>query len=383
MMHPRFIPFVLRQVRRHRVRSLLTVSGVAIAAFLFVMIDATRRGVDEVTQVHADDTRLVVYRKDRFCPSTSRLPEDYGAQIARLDGVASVMPMKVVVNNCRAGLDVVTFRGVDRSMLLEERRGEWVVVDGDLDAWLERSNAVVVGETLARRRGLRSGMSFEAAGIAAVVAAVIRSDEPQDANVAYGDLAYIQQASRVGLGVVTQFTVRADANAELDRVAGEIDDLFARDREPTDTRPEKAFAARVAKDVVELVGFARWLGIGCLLASLALVGNAIVLAMQSRVAEHAVLMTLGCRGHLVGRLVIAEGALLALIGGIVGAGAAFALAQVGGFAISSEGQSMVVRVDARTLLPAIGICLLLGAVAALLPACQAARGTIAGRLRAA
>jgi len=382
MMHPKFLPFIFRQIRRHRVRSLLTISGVGIAAFMFVMVDATRRGVDDVTRVRADDTRLVVYRKDRFCPATSRLPEDYGARIARIDGVASVMPMKVVVNNCRAGLDVVTFRGVDRSLLLEERRDQWVVIDGDLDAWLERSNAVVVGETLARRRGLRAGMSFEAAGISAQVAAIIRSDEPQDANVAYGDLAYIQQASRVGLGVVTQFTVRVHDYTQLEALATGIDVIFASDREPTDTRPEKAFAARVAQDVVELVGFARWLGIGCLLAILALVGNAVVLAMQSRVAEHAVLMTLGFRGHLISRLVIVEGAVLAMIGGGLGAAAAYLLARFGNFAISAEGQSMLVRVDLLTLLPAVGICLLLGAAASLLPALQAVHGSIASRLRA-
>ena len=52
---------------------------------------------------------------------------------------------------------------------------------------------------------------------------------------------------------------------------------------------------------------ARWLGIGCLIAVMALVANAIVLSVQSRVSEHAVLQTLGFSGRLVSALIVAEG----------------------------------------------------------------------------
>ena len=61
------------------------------------------------------------------CVFTSQLPEYYRPQIKRIDGVTSVLPMKVVVSNCRASLDVVTFRGVPR-----EGGIETVVSDGQL-----------------------------------------------------------------------------------------------------------------------------------------------------------------------------------------------------------------------------------------------------------
>ena len=39
--------------------------------------------------------------------------------------------------------------------------------------------------------------------------------------------------------------------------------------------------------MIEIAGFMKWLGLGCLLAVLALVANAIVLSVQDRVREHA------------------------------------------------------------------------------------------------
>ncbi len=68
-----------------------------------------QQGVREATVRSANDTRLVVYRQDRYCPFTSNLPENYAARISMIAGVKSVVPVKVVVSNCRTGLDVVTF----------------------------------------------------------------------------------------------------------------------------------------------------------------------------------------------------------------------------------------------------------------------------------
>ncbi len=152
---------------------------------------------------------------------------------------------------------------------------------------------------------------------------IIRSGEAQDQNVAYTHLPFLQQAaSRGGLGEVTQFTVRVTDPARLEEVAAAIDETFRTDAEPTTTRSEKAFVAQAGADILEIVRFTRMLGWACLAAVLALITNAIVLSMRDRVKEHAVLQTLGFRGWLIGRMVVAEGLFLGLLGGGLGAAAA-------------------------------------------------------------
>lgn len=378
----RCLGYVRKQVTRHRVRTLLTVFGIAVAMFLFTSVQAMQRGVTAATQATALDTTLVVYRKDRFCPATSVLPQDYQRRIEGITGVASAMPVKVVVSNCRASLDVVTFRGVPKEAFLEDRAGDIEIIAGSAEDWLRRTDAALLGETLAARRGLRPGQTFDAAGITAYVAGVVRSDDPQDHNVAYTSLEFVQLAGRDQLGIVTQFNVKVTDPALLDPVAEQIDEVFRTAQDPTATFSEKAFVARIADDIIELVGFARWLGIGCLVAVLALIANAIVLSVQGRIAEHAVLQTLGFNGRLLAALIVLEGVVIALIGGAVGAVGAVAVAHYGRFALSVEGQSIPIVASPALLITGLGVCAALGVAAGLFPAWQASRREIAACFRA-
>ncbi|MGD8450681.1 MAG: ABC transporter permease [Phycisphaerae bacterium] len=383
MVGPKFLPLVLKQVFRHRVRSLLTLSGVATAMFLFAVVQAMQDGVTAATVTNATDTTLVVYRKDRFCPFASRLPESYLSQIARLPGVESVVPIKIVVSNCRTSLDVVTFRGVPKDDFLQGIAPRLNVPADTLHEWERRSDAALLGETLAQRRGLKAGDRFEAAGITVYVAGVIHSDETQDQNVAYVHLDFLQFASgsRSG-GIVTQFNVKVTEPAQLEPVSRAIDELFAADQEPTHTSPEKAFVARAASDVVEIVGFMRWLGWGCLAAVLALIGNAIVLAVQERIRDHAILQTLGYRGGLIARLIITEGLAISLVGGAIGSGLALWVLSRGGMALSVDGLSIPFASTPGLFVHGLALAGLLGVVAGLVPAWQASRREIVTCFRA-
>lgn len=384
MIPARQLPMVVKQVLRHRTRSLLTAGGVAIAMFLMCAVEAMRGGVARVTQQSAADTRLIVYRKDRYCPFASQLPQSYAPRIAALPGVAAVLPLRIVVTNCRTSLDVVTFRGVPAEQFIAEYGSAATVIEGSFDSWKSRGDAVLLGETLARRRGLRVGDRFSAAGVTVSVAGVIRSDDPEHQNVAYVPLEFLQFASgsRAG-GIVTQFDVRVRDAADLSRVAAAIDAEFRADAAPTTTRARQAFIAQAAADVMELVEFARWMGWGCLIGILALVGNAIVLAVQDRVREHAVLATLGFRDRQIAGLVMAEGALLSIAGGVAGGLACAAVARWGQFSLSIEGWSMPIQVGVMDLLRALAIAAALGIAAGLIPAWQAARRDIVESFRTA
>lgn len=383
MLSPRYLPLVFKQVVRQRLRTALTISGVAVAMFLFTAVQSMQAGVQAATETNANDTTLVVYRKDRYCPFASRLPQSYFDQIRRIPGVESVVPIKIVVSNCRTSLDVVTFRGVPADPFLEGFAPKLHLLSGSLGDWTRRSDAVLLGETLARRRGLKVGDRFKAAGITVYVAGIVRSDEPQDENVGYTHLDFLQFAtgSRAG-GIVTQFNVKVRDASHLEPVAAAIDELFASDQEPTKTSPEKAFVARAATDVLEIVGFMKCLGWGCLLAVLALVGNAIVLSVQDRIREHAVLQTLGYRSGLIARLIVAEGVAMSAIGALVGCALAAWLLHWGAFALSVDALSIPVKSGLPVFARALAIACALGVLAGLVPAWQAARREIVTCFRA-
>ncbi len=374
------LALAIKQLSRHRLRTLLTILGVGSGMFLFTAVETLQQSLAEATEVTASDTTLVVYRENRFCPSTSQLPEHYAEEIRQIPEVREVIPIQIVVNNCGASLDVITFRGVPEG-LLQQYAPEIEVIEGSTADWDKRDDGALLGEQFARRRGLKPGDKFDAVGITVHVAGIIRSPFPQDNNVAYVKLPFLQQASRSGLGIVTQFNVRVNRSSDLKPVAAAIDARFKSDQLPTNTRPEKAFFAETAGQLIELIGFTRWLGIGAVIAVIALVGNAILLMVRSRVKENAVLRTLGYPSRAILFLVLSEGGLLGLLGGIVGAGLAWMFLRWQSFTMGSEGHTLAILPEASTALAAIAAALVLGVLASVHPAIIAIRQPIVKSLR--
>ena len=107
-----------------------------------------------------------------------------------------------------------------------------------------------------------------------------------------------------------------------------------------------------------------------------------MLFRSDRIRDHAVLRTLGFTGGLLAWMVLLEGAILGLIGGLVGTGISAASIAIGRFGIAMEGVSIEISNDPRVAvfgaLIAVGLGLLAGAV----PAIRAARSGIVQGLRA-
>jgi putative ABC transport system permease protein len=275
---------------------------------------------------------------------------------------------------------VITFRGVPDGQL-QKFAPEIRITSGTLDDFEKRDDSALLGEQFARRRGLKPGDKFDAVGITVHVAGIIESPFAQDNNVAYVKLPFLQQASKTGLGVVTQFNVRVNSSADLKPVAQAIDARFKSDQQPTNTRPEKAFFAETAGQLIELIGFTRWLGLGAVLAVIGLVANSILLVVRGRVKENAVLRTLGYPSRAILMLVMSEGGMLGLLGGIVGTGLAWSFLRWQSFTLGSEGHTLAIRPELLTAGYAIAAALILGIIASIYPALQAIKQPIVKSLR--
>lgn len=374
------IPLAVKQLLRHRIRTLLTLSGIGAGIFLFALVESMQRAVTRVTGDQASEATLVVFRENRYCPSTSRLPEYYADDIRRINGVEEVIPIQITVNNCGASLDVITFRGVPPD-LLTRYAPEIKIIEGSLRAWQQTDDGALVGEFLAQRRGLKPGDSFSAAGVRVRISGILRSPNAQDNNVAYVHLPFLQQSSRSGLGEVTQFNVRVSDPALLDSVAGQIDAQFQSGASPTATQPESAFFARAARELIELTRFTRWVGLGAVVAVLGLVANAVLLVVRTRVRENAVLQTLGYPDRAIAWLVLLEGLLLGAVGGALGAAGAWTFLRLSHLSFGNEGQIMGVSASPGLILNGMGVALLLGGIAALYPAWISVRRPIVESLR--
>ena len=370
-----------KYVARNRTRSLLTLIGVATGMFLFTTIETMQDSLKSATVVTANDTTLVVYRENRFCPSTSRLPEYYKQDIESIDGVTGVIPMQIVVNNCGTSLDIVVFRGILRDQIQTVSK-DIKIIQGSLDQWLQRDDSALVGANLAQRRRLKIGDTFDAAGVTVTVAAIIQSEESsQDNNVAFVHLPFLQQASKLGLGMVTQFTVKVRDSSLLETVAKKIDETFKSASDPTHTSAEKAFFANTAKELIEFIQFSRWIGIASVFAVVGLIANTILITVRGKVAELGVLKTLGYSRGNIAWLIIAEGLILALTGGLLGVLAATVFLRMQSVTIGNEGLALAFIPSVSVWVSGLILSILLGLLAGLYPAWHASRQSIAQNLR--
>lgn len=375
------LKFALIQLKRHAIRSGLTLLGTTCGLFLFITVETFQFSLARATTTQAGDDLLIVYRDKRFCPFTSRLPEDYGRKISKVEGVKSVVPVQVIVNHCGTSLDTITFRGLPKGKA-ESFFDNNQVSSELLHTWRSRSDAAIVGLELAKRRQLQVGDYFDSAGVRAQVVAVLNSEDPQVMNTAFVHLDFLQQVSGRGLGEVTQFNVRVKSSEMMASVASAIDELFRHDREPTHTRPEKAFVAQTAGDMLQLVAFTRYLGLAAVIAVLFLIANTIAIAVRGRVRENAVLQALGFQlSHLIW-IILCEGILLGLFSGSLALLLASGFLHWGQWALSAEGLSLVFRVQDINFLQAYGLALLLGFFSGVLPTIKLCRGNLVRELRA-
>jgi putative ABC transport system permease protein len=365
---------------RRPTRALLTTLGVALAVALLVGVESFSAGMQLALESGDKAHTLVVYRKNRFCPQTSFLPERYVEEISSIDGVESVLPVKVLLNNCRTSLDLVTFHGTPVEEMLAAR--DIHVLRGDVGAFRDEADAALVGWKLAQRRGLSVGDKFRFGDITVKVAGIFQSSDSTLEGILLTHLEFLQRAGPVKrLGTVTQFEVRITDPSRAQDIAHAIDARLKHAEEPTQTRSMAAFLKRATADLREILRFGHIFGAICVLVIMVLVANTIFMAVHERRREFGVLRAIGFRAPDLASMVLAEAGAIALTGGVLGLVGMFAVIRSTGIAIGVEG--VQVSFALTPSVAALGIGLVLGGalLAALIPAIGAARVDVVRAIR--
>lgn len=378
----RFAPYVVKTLWRHRARTLLTVGGAAVAMFVFCFVGSVQEGLQRLTADEDAQRTLIVFQENRFCPTSSRLPQDYANRIRKLPGVADVMPVQVWTNNCRASLDIVVFNGAPPKQLRQAR--DLTLVAGDWNEFETRRDAAIVGRNVAQRRRLKPGSQFSIGEMSVKVAGVFSSPVPAEENLIYTSLDFLQYGrGNDFIGIATQLEVKPAEGTDPNELARRIDETLKSGPVATTTRSKGAFQTSTLSDLVDLIDFAHWLGYACLGLVLSLVATTTVMSVQDRIQEHAVLQTLGLRPSRIFRLVVGESMLVCSLGGLLGTAIALTALGLGGLAIGAEGVTIAFRPSLQLATLGVAVSLGVGIVAGFVPAIQAARTPIVTALRQA
>jgi len=376
----KFIPYTLKTLWRHRSRTVLTVSGSAVALFVFCFVGAVQEGMNDLQRRQAAKGSLVVFQANKFCPATSHLPQDYDQQINRLDGVKEVVPVQVFTNNCRASLDVVVFYGVPPGLLQKAR--DFELTSGSWSDFEQHQDAALVGRSVAAWKGLEAGDKYSIGSLTVNVAGIYSSSDPAEENYVYSHLDYLQRGEGMNLvGTVTQLEILLDEGTDPAAKCEEIDNMFRGGPVETDTRPKGVFQAKALGDLTQLISMAHYLGYACVGLVLALVATTTIMSVQDRIKEHAVLQTIGFTSTRVFQLVMAESVILSIAGGLIGVGAATLCLELLNLSIAAEAVSIAFTPSLRLAGVGLIVSAVAGFLAGIAPAFHAARTEIVPALR--
>lgn len=399
----KFLPFVLRHLRRNTVRTASTVAAMALCILLFCTLQSALTRFDRIVDTRSP-RRLVTRNAITFMIP---VPRTFGEQIKKVPGVQRVAIMNGfggVLPARKEGLDAAggatDWSNAFQNVAVEGEEyfamnPELSVAPDQLRDFLKDPQACVMGRELARRFGWKIGDRFF---LESFVSAYRRRSGPFefvirgliDADPRYPGtetemmvfhFKYLDEALGGHIRAMT-FLVEIDDPARGAEIGAAIDALFENSSSPTITESERTFTADFMSMAGDLGVLINGIGLTVCFAILLVTANTMSMAVRERRTEIAVLKTLGFSGAQVMGLVVAEALVIGGLGGLLGlAGTAILIWSLdhatSGTWFGFAGMELTLRVGALGL----GIALGLGLAAGIMPAVGAYRARVTEMLR--
>lgn len=380
--------FVLANLRRSPLRSLLTAGAVALAVLLVCVLLTLPAGLDALLARLASNTRISVINKAGL---VYPMPYSFARKIRGLPGVDDAVAQvwyggafedegKVTFPNFAVEPDHVATvyedYGIDPQGLADFRRYR----DG-----------AIVGRSTMNKYGWKVGDRITLTGTAWPVDLDLRivAEIPNDRSpVLWLNWEYLDQALEAaglgGLGIAGIIWVRVSDPDQVNAVMLRIDELTRNSEAETTAQTEKSFFSSFFGSLED---FLTILMLVTGLVSLCIVfiaGNTASMAVRERAREIAVLKAIGFRRGILFGLLLAETAILSILAGAAGVGLSWGLttalraAAAGSETLGPLGGFVVTR---GVVLQGLALSVVIGIVAGLLPAWGAARRPVAATLR--
>lgn len=382
----RILKLIFKNSLRHKLRTTLTIFGIAIAVTAFgllrTVVTAWNAGVESSAA-----NRLIVRQAVSFI---FPLPLAYRDRIAKVPGVETVS-----YQNWFGGVYIDKNQffarlAVDPNTLLDVYP-EYVIPPDQYEQFKKERNSCIIGRDIAERYHLKIGdiMPVEGDIYPGKWEFVVRAIyQPRDKTVDASQMLFhwdyinerMEQEAPGRANLVGWYIVKIADPSKAADISEQIDALFKNSDAETKTETERAFQQgfiAASGSIIGAMNFISFVIIGIIMLVL---GNTMIMSARERTREYAVFKTLGFSGgHLVG-LIAGESFLISFVGGVLGL--AMTLPIVGAFqAFIPKGWFPVFNVEPITIVLAGLSALLVGVVASIFPIQRALRVKIVEGLR--
>lgn len=363
-----FITFIFANLIGRPARTLLTLTGIAIAVAAVVALLGVVRGFEKslLDLYQGRGIDLMVQQAGRLQMTSSVLPESLGASIAAVDGVAAVYPaLFEVVSMIEDDMVGVVIQGwpPDSGPI---RHLKWA--DGGPFTQPD-ARQVMVGTRLAAALNVKVGDKTDLLdGEAFEVVGIFESNNVFDSGAMFAPLQSLQDLM-LRDGEVTLFAVVAkdqkldsmrDLASRIQSAAPKIEASVA------DDVAQRSSEIRVARSFAWLTS-----AIALMIGSVGML-NTMMMAVFERTREIAMLRALGWKRRRVIAMILGESTLISLVAAMIGIVLAIVVVQVLS-QMPAAGRLVAGDISISVMLQGLLLALVLGILGGIYPAWSAAR----------
>ena len=406
----KFLPFVLKHLRRNWIRTGSTVVAMAVCIFMFCTMRSVLAQIDSMIE-SGSASRLVTRHSVSL---VFELPLSYGNRIQAVPGVKRVattswfggtLPAKKegqAEEGAEASTDWSNFfpnMAVDADPYFA-MYPEFQIKPDEYQAFKEDLRGAVIGRKLANKFGWKIGDRFflesfippyrkKDGPFEFTVRAIYDVDKTKhpgtDTGFMYFHHKYLYEATGRIVNAGT-YAVEIDDPNQAGTVSKAIDAQFENTDAQTLTETEQAFAASFIAMAGNLAFLLNSIALAVSFTILLVTANTMSMAVRERRTEIAVLKTLGFSSGRVMGLIVAEAVFLGALGGALGIGGSRALMWLLTTMPVIKDMLAGMGLSELNLQPAVAavgfaVALFLGLAAGFVPAYNAYRSRITEMLR--
>lgn len=380
---------VLRNLFRHPLRAVFTMCSIALSIFLVCAVLTLPSAVERILARSASNVRISIHHKAGL---TYWLPFSFVQRVRAIPNIAGVSHYSWFGGIYDEPKNLFPNFGMDPESVAQVFP-DYKIDPVALERFRKIRNAALVGEQTMRKFGWRIGQEVTLRGtifpvdltfqIVGMIPAA--SGNPM---VFWFNRQYLEEAmeSRGGLRAVGMIWVRADRPEHVDGIMRAVDDLFRNSEAEVAAETEKSFIESFFSSFQGIIRVILAVGFLVVGAVVLIAANTSAMGVRERVPEIAVLKSLGFRRGPILWTLLAESTLQALIGGLVGAGAAYGI--LNALAASGKTGTMAFlgplaqfQVSAVVAAEGVMTALAVGVVSGLVPAWNGARLRVTDALR--
>jgi putative ABC transport system permease protein len=381
----KYFHLIWSNLKRKKLRTLLTVLSVLVAFVLFGFLSSIKQALTGGVQMAGMD-RLVVRHKVSIM---QLLPQSYKERMERIPGVVLASH-----NTWFGGIYQDPKNFFMQSPVVPEEfleiSPDFILSPEQKKAWMQTRTGAIVGRKTADKFHwkigdkvpIQSSIWSQANGNRTwefdIVGIFDGKEKGTDTTPLFFRYDYFEEARVGGKGMVGWYTIRVKDPGQAAETAKLVDKEFENSDAETKTEPEGAFVQAWASQIgnIELMVVAI---LGAVFFTILLVaGNTMSQAVRERAGELGVLKAIGFTNAQVVALILVESCLLSVLGGGLGLGLAWLLISRGD---PTGGLLPLFFFPGRDLLIGAGLSLALGLATGIFPALQTLRLRVADALR--